>query len=811
MTIALLALLIPLAGSAAGVSGVVLDPQDLPIRGAMVSLTCDGRDHAAHTDASGRFTFNVVVPGEGCRLAVATSGFEPALQLLSPEASRSLTLRLRLADIQESVAVVGAARRPSFLSVDLSEDDFRHLANNTADLINEAKLLAGATTRPSVVYVDGLPSTTLPPMAMVARISVNGDPFSAEYADGDVATIHIITKAPARTFRIQSGTDAVGFGGRDFLSSQARSDSTSGHFGFAGPVPRLPLTFSASVYAGRDSTVAPVLATLPAAMAPAPPDDVPTVNEHVSGSIELHYAPSIANRVRVSYRDAHRGGSNLGVGGLALPEAGYASASRSREFRGTLSRTSSGFVYEAGVIASVNRSQRDANADSLGISVAGAFAMGGDALTSSDSRKLQWTLKQVVRSNSVRPWSAGLILSGADHFAHDTANRAGSMQFDTLDAYEAALRGEPTGTLVVTRGDGTVAYSPFTAAPFVQKTLLRTDRFEANGGVRADYHSRFGTLISPRLSVAGRVAGFNLGAGAGLFARNVPDFVVLRSIRNDGVHFQDFLATNVALDARDHSPFVRERALISRLDPELARPREIMQRLSIERPFGRFVPAFEYTWSRETHMLGADRRLEGDSWIDTVRSDRLATRHRAHAQARYSRGQLRVSADYEWIRSRDNTDGPFSFPERPGDTGAEWAPSAGVAPHNVTVAASFTLPGRISVNVSDAWNSASPYNITTGFDAAGNGLFVDRGGRPRNSGIGPSMNALSLYAYRRVAIPRALVRLRQRWHVNIGVRGSNLLNQANFMSVGSVASAASFGRPLSAFPGRSIRLFLTLD
>jgi hypothetical protein len=115
----------------------------------------------------------------------------------------------------------------------------------------------------------------------------------------------------------------------------------------------------------------------------------------------------------------------------------------------------------------------------------------------------------------------------------------------------------------------------------------------------------------------------------------------------------------------------------------------------------------------------------------------------------------------------------------------------------------------LSVNVSDAWNGGAPYNITTALDAAGNGLYVDRGGRARNSGDGPGYNLLSLYAYRRVSLPNAVVR--GHLHLNLGLQADNILDNRNYISVGSIAGSPSFGRPMAAFPGRSLRVYVNVD
>jgi hypothetical protein len=236
-----------------------------------------------------------------------------------------------------------------------------------------------------------------------------------------------------------------------------------------------------------------------------------------------------------------------------------------------------------------------------------------------------------------------------------------------------------------------------------------------------------------------------------------------------------------------------------------------MEKLSIERRVGAFAPGVDYTWTQARHLLGSSRTADAGDWVDVVESNRAADRQRLHAQLRYTWKRQTLAGHYEWVHARDNTDGPFSFPEQSADLGAEWARSAGLAPHTVSAVASFSLPRAISLSVTEMWNSGAPYNVTTGLDAAGDGLRVDRGGRARNSGDGPGFNALSVYGFHRLPLPGPFSRGRLRLHLNLGVQADNVLGNTNYLSVGSIVGASSFGRPLAAMPGRSVRLFLNID
>jgi hypothetical protein len=533
-------------------------------------------------------------------------------------------------------------------------------------------------------------------------------------------------------------------------------------------------------------------------------------NQTWSGTLDAYYAPNAPLKARFSYRESHAEAVNLGVGGIVLPEAGSSASFVTREARATMTEVAARFLYEGSLLMSQSQWNSRANTDGVGIMVPGDVVMGGASIAASRTRHTGWTSKHVLRWRSRTPWMVGITMSGTGDSDEHTPNPAGLFEFADLAAYTQGLAGGESATWFVTRGNGSVHCANVRIAPFVQKQLLVADHVEFVAGARADYQSGFGTLVSPRLSMATHWRGFKVRAGAGLFIQDLPNSIFVIALENDGQHLQQFMTSDASL-AGASDPGVRLTSIRSRLAPDVTRPRELMERVSVERPLGRFVPGIEYTWTRDRHLLGSERRADGTGWLDLFESNRAAERHRLHVQLQYAWKGRHLSAQYEWIRARDNTDGPFSFAERPGNLTAEWARSAGVAPHNVTAMGTFMLPALISLNVTHTWRSSAPYNITTGLDTERNGLFIDRGGRIRNSGDAPSYNSLEVYAYRRIQLPNFLRRASWRIHVNIGVQAQNILDNRNYISIGSVVGAANFGRPFAAFPGRSVRLSLNFD
>jgi len=330
------------------------------------------------------------------------------------------------------------------------------------------------------------------------------------------------------------------------------------------------------------------------------------------------------------------------------------------------------------------------------------------------------------------------------------------------------------------------------------------------GGLRADYQTRGGVFFSPRLFGAIQLRPFTLRGGVGLFVQNWPNATFVQTMKGDPSHLQRFLVKNVSFvdlnsEIQNTTPLI-----VSTISPDLTRSRHLMLRGSIEGRFGHFVPAVEYTWTKGIHLLGSRRLTTQSGWMDLLESGYLLRKHQVHLRLNYQWKGQSITAHYEWIHSRDNTDGPFSFPERQDNVRAEWARTTGVAPHNFNLVARFKLPTAVSISLVATSRSSVPYNVTSSEDLDENGLYNDRAGRARNSGIGPAYNSLSLFAHRRIQIPHFLVRSKEKVYADVGFQADNLFGNKNYLSLGSVIGSPLFGKPFGVLPNRSLRLSINL-
>ncbi len=803
-----------LSGFAGTPGGIVVDPQGRLLVGARAVLTCGQITDAAWSDSQGRISFQQRRGPESCTLSVTYPGFA-SFQTVVSEAPEPWVIELPLSTIDHVIEVIEEQEEgisTTLSSVTLSELELRRISNNTPDLIRYAKALAGTTLGQDRIYVDGLPSSALPPAEAIAQITVNRDPFSAEYAQSDQNHIEITTKSPDRQLRFNVSGASLGLGGGNALASDTDTTSRSTNLGLSGPIPRSPLTFSMHATLGYFRRDQPILAaTLQDGPGSGASSVATTTDSTGSAYFSTYYSRSETFRANFSFNESRVKSSNRNVGGITLLEAGMGSDFTTREIRATLEMVGTHHIYQGGVVFNQRNSHTWANNTGLGIAVLDSFVAGGPTIGDSRIRHTSWTWKNVVHSNSTgRSWSTGATISRFADSDFELPNIFGLMQFETLQDYDDALAGAPTGTWYVARGNGQVKYTSTATAVFVQGELLRSRNAMVRGGLRADYQTRGGVFFSPRLFGAIQLRPFTLRGGVGLFVQNWPNATFLRTMKGDSLHLQRFLVKNVSFvdlnsEIQNTTPLI-----VSTISPDLTRSRNLMLRGSIESRFGHFVPAIEYTWTKGTHLLGSRRLTTQTGWMDLLESGYLLRKHQVHLRLSYQWKGQSITAHYEWIHSRNNTDGPFSFPERPDDIRAEWARTTGVAPHNFNLVARFKLPSAVWVSLVATSRSSVPFNVTSSEDLDENGLYNDRAGRARNTGIGPAYNSLSLFVHRRIQIPHLLVRSQENVYADVGLQVDNLLGNTNYLSFGSVIGSPLFGKPFGAFPGRSLRLSINL-
>lgn len=339
--------------------------------------------------------------------------------------------------------------------------------------------------------------------------------------------------------------------------------------------------------------------------------------------------------------------------------------------------------------------------------------------------------------------------------------------------------------------------------------MLRTQRSAIRAGLRGDYQSHAGFSASPRVSAIAQFHGFIIRGGGGMFVRAWPNLVMLLPVLEDGIHLRQFVATGVSMVGTGSEDRSNKEPILVRVAPGIVRPRIVSSTTSLEHLLGPLDLGIEFSWVNGKHLLGWRRVPTSSGWTDRLESGRDQHGGELRGRLRYSWKRQSLVANYQWVHSRDNTDGPFSYAEHFDNLAAEWARTTSVPAHNFSLVGNFSLPRSFSLTLLGSARGPSPYNILTGRDVNNDGLFNDRGGMLRNSGNGPSYSTVSLYGSRHITFGRIFGRREKTSVADVGLQMDNLLGKRNYLTLEPVRSSPLFGHPLTSLPTRSLRLWIT--
>jgi hypothetical protein len=186
------------------------------------------------------------------------------------------------------------------------------------------------------------------------------------------------------------------------------------------------------------------------------------------------------------------------------------------------------------------------------------------------------------------------------------------------------------------------------------------------------------------------------------------------------------------------------------------------------------------------------------------------------------------SAMYMYARTLTDTAGALSLPADNFDLRGEWGPAPGDMRHYFSAMLNRRVLFKgLSVGVTFNAASATPYNVTTGFDDNGDTVSNDRpAGLARNGARGAGrwdVGTRVSYGFgfggkRTSSAPSGPVMIRigegggasfpgandRRFHVDLYAQVFNAFNHANLTGFSGVQTSPFFGRATAALPGRRV-------
>jgi len=668
---------------------------------------------------------------------------------------RSVTLQLEKRE--ESVTVEREKQadaldpRGSAFSTVMTREQIAALPDDPDEMEKVLKAMAppGATIR-----VDGFTGGKLPPKSQIRSIRLPRMDMMAAQNHGGLGGMHFIDimtqpgQGPLRGgFDFTLRNDV--FNARNPFAAQ-KGDEGLQRYGvsLSGTVRPNKSSFSFSVQRTGQYDTSNLLAATPGATR-AEPVRQPSQNWNANGRFDQ--AISKDHTMRVMVQTSAFGRQNQGIGGFDLPERAYSSDSSDTFLRlsenGPVGRR---FFSESRLQLRWTRSETRSSFEAPTIRVLDAFTSGG-AQQAGGSRSFEFEaatdLDYVRGRHSMR---TGVLLEGGTYRSNETSNYFGTFTFSTMADYVGGI----PRTYTRRTGNPDVQFRNLQAGLYIQ------DDFRLIKSVLLSYGLRYEaqTIIpdqnnfSPRVTVTWsplKSGKTTFRAGWGWFSDWIGTSPYRQTLQVDGLRQREMNILNPSWPDPGAEGFTppTNRYLFG---DQMVLPESMTANAGIDQQLvGGLRMNVSYTYRRGGNLLRG-RNLNAPvagvrpdpafSNVVEVVPDAASRSHNVNVGATvllFNWHRTIFASNYTFSRSESNAVGAFSLPSSGDAIDFEWGLTA--PRHRFGATFSTEVIKNLGVSLNARVQSGTPYNITTGRDNNGDGLFNDRPtGVGRNSALTPA-------------------------------------------------------------------------
>jgi hypothetical protein len=331
-----------------------------------------------------------------------------------------------------------------------------------------------------------------------------------------------------------------------------------------------------------------------------------------------------------------------------------------------------------------------------------------------------------------------------------------------MDPATIRALGGGASQLQISGGDPEASVSQWDWAPFVQDDWRVSPDLLLSAGLRFETQNNIdrGLDLAPRVAFAwspgvqpDEQARTVVRGGYGIFYERFGQDHTLRARRYDGQHLTEYVVDDAeVLDQfRFETDSVSGVPSVAELDrfalpqatwtvaSDLRAPYTAQSSLSVERLLpGNFTVIGSFVASQGRRQLRSRNvnapRSDGSRPLGEAAGDVYQVESTGRLnQLQWILGlnnrlspKLTLFLRYTLGRARSDTEGAGSFPADSYDLAGEYGRASTDVRHRVVLGGNVTVPGGIRVSPFLIASTGGPYNITTGKDLNGDGLFTDR-------------------------------------------------------------------------------------
>ena len=819
----------PAAAQAPGTAVVqVIDPSGAGIPNAVVVLTSDARSIDSTADVTGLTT--MTAPAGTYDLTASADGFETRTRSIRLAAGRTqrVEIELPLSRFLETLTVTPPATSAAETSI--GPEQLEALADDPSAL---EEFIADVGGPEATVTVDGFEGGRVPPKDQVAQLIVTSDPYSAQFHEVGSSRVDVVTKPGFGTWEgranVNFSSDSLS-ARNPFAEEKLPYQNVSGRFSAAGPIARLHTSVSLDADVRRRDEMAPLVAITPAGLVrneARARDD--------SHSFELRTTHTVGKGVLRNRLEWERGDqTGAGLGDIDLPERAFTAREQELALRSNLTnQLGRGVRQDVRLSLQWASERQQAITEAVALDVLGAFRSGGAQVTGQvRGRNLEGSAEWTLPARGRHTFRTGILVEQEGYESSSLRNYLGTFVFAGLDAY---LAGTPT-TFTQRIGSTDIAFTDTRTGIFLQDDIRLNEAFSAGVGVRQEFQPSVDDLlnVAPRVSLAWTTKTRTiLRFGVGAFYEWHDTSLIEEAQRLEGRESYELVIQNPGYP----NPMTGGSALAP-LPPtrlvtaeDLGMARVWRGSVSFEKRFGR-VANLRSTISRQ---LGGDepRARDLNAPVDGLRPDPTSGNillldstgqsRRTSAEANLTlnglwKRRLFGHMNYRYGRFLNDADGALSLPADSLHPEREWGPARNDVRHRGFAGLTLRLASSFSVGFTNRWQSAAPFNITTGRDTNGDTISNDRpAGVGRNAARGQGYWTTDLHVgwsrsvggaqnQRGPGVGGRTPGSNQRREPQVGVNltARNIFNTPQYGRFNGVITSPLFGQPVSASNPRRI-------
>ena len=815
------------------ITGSVQDQSGAAFLGAQVDLLKDElQQRTTTTDTSGAFRFDRLQPGN-YEVRTHKEGFKTEISKVTV-GNRSpgrLRIVLFVENLNQQITVSGdnpeistdpSANRDVAVVDRQALDDLPIFDQDVVTTMSRFLDSSALGTYGVTLIVDGMQGAGVLSASAIQTVTINNNPYAAEYSRPGRGRIEITTKPGSSEYH---GTvnflfrDAR-FNARDpFATVKPEEQRRIFEGSLLGPVgggKRTSFMFTGQRQEEDNQAIVFAVGTGGSIR-----ENVPVPQRNTDFSIELirQHSDKTTYSIRFHYRNLKI--QNQGAGGVTLPEAATDFQDREDQlFYTQKTAFSNAIVNQFRLLVARQHTPMSSVQSAPKIIVLDAFTGGGaqgDRLQTENHLIFDDIVSWVHGRHTFRTGFniPDLSRRGLD----DNTNSIGTFSFSSLDDY---LQGSPFSFLQQ-RGNGHVVFWEKLFGGFFQDEYQVRRNLQVTAGMRYDSHNTFHDYnnFGPRLSFAYAPRGSRktvIRGGAGIFYDRTDPLPIFDLLRYDGERLQRFLITNPGYP----NPFVNGTAVqptsVVRLDPTVVIPYVFQHSLSVEQQLHRGT-TLTISYFRTSGRLFRSRDINAplpplhavrpDPSLNVLREIEASGTQITHSLEISFRGNLTKyfagMAQYTLGKGYNNSSGIASFPANNYDLSGEWSRADSDQRHRFNLLGTMKAGRLFNAGVALQAESGRPYSIITGRDDNLDGLALDRAIGVRRNGLeGPDYVGLDLRLSKDFALDTS--KREKSPKITAAIDAFNVTNRVNYSGYVGNLSSPFFGRAISSRPARRLQL-----